>query len=295
MLASDSEDEEQEDSEETSEEMLLLNWMGNELSVHYPVLLIGLIGFVGVSGSLTFVHAVTSAQVLESLDMTVGDYSSAIATGGLSKALLHMTLAGPLLLALGPDRAVALGIILVACGIAGIGLATSQTMWRMSLWWTVSTAILCEQPAHVVVLSSYFRKQLPFCIAAINAGYSGAGTLIPLVLTPLMLATSWRAVYLMWAAYLVVMASVDCCFFRMGPIPLTTAKGAGAPADDEPFLRVAAAAAATCAPPKELSSVPQGDQPAASLGEVLRQWTFWALVRPVPFELRTATVRLLCC
>ena len=279
--ASDSEgdSEEQEESEEPSEGMLLLNWMGNELSVHYPVLLIGLLGFVGVSGSLTFVHAVTSAQVLEALGLSVGEYSSAIATGGLCKALLHMTLAGPLLLALGPDRAVALGILLVAFGITGIGLATSQTIWRVSLWWTVSTAILCEQPAHVVVLSSYFRKQLPFGIAAVNAGYSGAGTLIPLVLTPLLLATSWRAVYMVWATYLVVMACVDCCFFRMGPIPLTTAKGAGAPADDEPFLRVGAAA--TCAP-KELSSVPQSVQPAASLGEVLSKWTFWALVRHAP-------------
>merc|ERR1740130_1447627 len=63
-----------------------------------------------------------------------------------------------------------------------------------------------DQPTFICVNSQYFEEQLALATSTMAAGYSLAGFLLPPVLAPLLVAYSWRAVWITLATISLVVA-----------------------------------------------------------------------------------------
>lgn len=187
---------------------------------HLPALALSFGGYIGTAG-FTFVMSLVSVELMDSLGLTVGGLASLTATAGIIK-MSAQSVAGLILPFFGPKPAICLGVLAVSICCLGIARAQDVAHFTISYFVVCFFSPLADQPAHVWLLSSFFRRRLPFAIATVNAGYSAAGTTLPLLLTPLLLATSWRVVWGAWAGFNLFVLFVFLVLMKQGPIPLSS-------------------------------------------------------------------------
>lgn len=226
----------------------------HECSRYWPITATSLAMYMVAAGTFSFMGTLTQSAVQHEFMVSVGDFSAVLGLVQMLR-LPFMLLSGPIIDCLSPGVAVCIAQALMAIlsFLMGSGFVTSICQYYLlrSALFTVSP--LGDIPAHVCVQSSYFDAAQPLVIGIINAGYSLAGSWMPVTLALLVGACGWRSAWVVSGVLGVALTALGAVMVRRpGPLPVGTA----------------------------VSRDPMSTKPLAGLrmGEAVRTRAFWALL-----------------
>ena len=193
-----------------------------ELKKYWPVLVTSCVAYVLLQAGNAFVPAITMKRSSADLGMSVASFGALNSVGAGIKSVLIIFCMGPLLERFGPHRMI--NYCLVGTMVCNVVLSFCPGALSFSAVYLVNYVFnsLSEQPAYICLYATYFDELLGVTTTAIASAFSFAGFLIPPLLSPIMVAFGWRALWLVLAGAIALLLPLAFVFIRPGPNRLNT-------------------------------------------------------------------------
>ena len=187
-----------------------------EMAKYWHVLLLSCVAYLLLAGSSTFVPAVIMADVGRDLGMSLTQLGSLSSAGAGLKSVLIMFFMGPAIEKFGPHTLI--NVCIVGQGICNVLLSLQSTPGPYIGIFMANYVFnsFSEQPAFIVLYATYFEQFLAICTTAIACAFSAAGFVLPLLLSPLLVAFGWRTLWNVLAVVTLGLAPFCCCLIRAG-------------------------------------------------------------------------------
>lgn len=175
----------------------------SELVQHWPILAVAFLVSL-VSTGLRFAIGPFMRPLVEEFGFTHGQLSGIVAAAMLAFGFA-LPLAGRLADRWGSRVVVAAGIVLMALSLVIVAASRSPVAFTVGFAGVASLALAATgQVALSPVISHWFRRQRGFAMMFLSAGGMGGIALMTPVSTALIASVGWRAAYLLFAAFAVL-------------------------------------------------------------------------------------------
>lgn len=161
------------------------------------VLLLSVISYVLLSGAHTHLLSLVMLDVTRGLGLSIFQISLAMGVGNAIKAVLIIVAAGPAMDKFGAETCATWTIAAVVVLGALLAMAPDGAVFAVTLTALVASTAFAEQPCFVCLNATHFVELLSFATSSVASAFSVAGVVLPLALSPLLVAHGWRAV--LWA------------------------------------------------------------------------------------------------
>jgi len=197
-----------------------------ELRAHWPVLVVSCLAYVLLQAGNAFVPAITMVSSSEDLGMSIASFGALNSVGAGIKSVLIIFFMGPALERFGPHTLI--NWCLVGTALCNVLLAFCPNALSFVSVYLVNYVFnsLSEQPAYICLYATYFHELLGVTTTAIASAFSFAGFLIPPLLSPIMVAFGWRALWLVLAGAIVLLLPLAFLRIRPGPTQLNQQQAA---------------------------------------------------------------------
>ncbi|OUM97148.1 MAG: hypothetical protein BAA04_12135 [Firmicutes bacterium ZCTH02-B6] len=196
----------------------------SELVQHWPILAVAFCVSL-ISTGLRFAIGPFMRPLVEEFGFTHSQLSGIVAATMLIFGLA-LPVVGRLADRWGSRTVVAAGTVLMAGSLALVALSRSPAVFAAGFAGVASLALAATgQVALSPVISHWFRRQRGFAMMFLSAGGMGGTALLTPVSTALIAAVGWRATYLLFAGFsLVVLLPLVLRWVRDEPLPIPLAK-----------------------------------------------------------------------
>ena len=182
------------------------------------ILLLCVADYVLLSGAHTHLPALLMLDITQSLGMSIFTYSLCIGIGCLIKSILVLFATGPLIQRYGARHCAIATTAVSGLLMALLGLAPSRVVFFVLLVLLETATAFAEQPNFICLLATHFDALASFATATIASAFSVAGVLLPLLLSPVLASSGWRAVLFRAAGGCVVLLPFLHLFLKPGTL-----------------------------------------------------------------------------
>lgn len=193
---------------------------GQELKLHWPVLVLSCVAYVLLQSANAFVPAVTMQATSADLGISVASFAALNSAGAGIKSICILFIMGPALDAYGPPALI--NTCLVGGAICNLLTAFCGGPLSFSAVFLLNYVFnsFAEQPAYICLYATYFNQLLGATTTAIASAFSFAGFIMPPLLSPLLVAFGWRAPWLVLAALTALVIPFTLLVLKPGPIAI---------------------------------------------------------------------------